>query len=157
MVFQLWNCGAHIDIGDLLDIGGLIDRRKQPAALQIVGDDLRHAVADLVIAPEPATKFGIAIGSGVNSPSGIDDASAPGRRHCGRPSACGAGHSGDDLPAAQGNSMFGNPSLSVIASTLSMIGNRSPYDRHSGLSNREYGAKYFHSSKYAAGRLYGWH
>ena len=39
-----------VDVGDALDEGGLIDRREQPAALEIVGDDLRHADADLGIA-----------------------------------------------------------------------------------------------------------
>ena len=29
-----------VDIGDALDEGGRIDRREQPAALEIVGDDL---------------------------------------------------------------------------------------------------------------------
>ena len=45
--FQLWNCGARVDVGDVLDEGGLIDRREQPAALEVVGDDLRDAGADL--------------------------------------------------------------------------------------------------------------
>ncbi len=38
-----------VDIGNALDVGGLIDRREQPAALEIVGDDLGHAGADLGI------------------------------------------------------------------------------------------------------------
>ena len=50
MVFQFWKCGAHVDVGDLLDVGGLVDRREQPAALEIVGDDLGDADADLGIA-----------------------------------------------------------------------------------------------------------
>ena len=33
-----------VDVGDLLDVGGGIDRREQAAALQIGGDDLRHTV-----------------------------------------------------------------------------------------------------------------
>ena len=39
-----------VDVGDALDMGGLIDRREQPAALEVVGDDLRYADADLCIA-----------------------------------------------------------------------------------------------------------
>ena len=38
-----------VDVDDALDVGGLIDRREQAAALEIVGDDLGHADADLGI------------------------------------------------------------------------------------------------------------
>ena len=67
----------------------------------------------------PATKFGIAIGSGVNSPSGtmMRFGAWPNalRPPISTPSAA--------IPAMicrrlGRNSMFGNPSLSVIASTL---------------------------------------
>src|SRR6185295_16355392 len=37
----------EVGIGDPLDEGGRIDRREQPAALEVVGDDLRYADADL--------------------------------------------------------------------------------------------------------------
>ncbi len=33
----------HVNVRDALDVGGLIDRREQSAAPQIVGDDLRNA------------------------------------------------------------------------------------------------------------------
>ena len=49
MVFQFSNCGAASMLVIRLDEGGLIDRREQSAALEIVGDDLRHADADLAI------------------------------------------------------------------------------------------------------------
>ena len=54
-----------IAIGDLLDEGGRIDRRKQPAALQIVADHARD------IAPAyrlPDRKSGSAIGIGCTLP-----------------------------------------------------------------------------------------
>ena len=38
-----------VDVDRLSMIGGLVDRREQPAALEVVGDDLRHADADLVV------------------------------------------------------------------------------------------------------------
>ena len=38
-----------VDVGDALDIGGLVDRREQSAALQIVGDDLGDADADFAV------------------------------------------------------------------------------------------------------------
>ncbi len=70
MVFQFWNCGAASMLMIFSMIGGLIDRREQSAALEVVGDDLGHADADLVIRRAcPPTKFGIAIGSGAKSPS----------------------------------------------------------------------------------------
>ena len=50
MVFQFWKVRRRVDVDDLLDIGGLVDRREQPAALEIVGDDLGDADADLGIA-----------------------------------------------------------------------------------------------------------
>ena len=40
----------HVDVGNAFDEGGLIDRREQSAALEVVGDDLRDAGRDLVIA-----------------------------------------------------------------------------------------------------------
>ena len=46
MVFQFWNCGAASMLVIFSMIGGLIDRREQPAALEIVGDDLGDADAD---------------------------------------------------------------------------------------------------------------
>ena len=49
MVFQFWNCGGDVDIDDLFDEGGLIDRREQSAALEVVGDDLGDADADLAV------------------------------------------------------------------------------------------------------------
>ena len=67
----------------------------------------------------PATKFGIAIGSGVNSPSGtmmrFGACASALRPPISRPA--------DAIPVMicrrlGRNSMFGNPSLSVIVSTL---------------------------------------
>ena len=64
----------HVDVGNALDIGRLIDRGEQAAALEIVGDDLRDAVADSPSPCVPGTKFGIAIGIGWKLPSVICDA-----------------------------------------------------------------------------------
>ena len=36
----------RVEVGDFLDIGGGIDRREQARALQVGGDDLRHAAGD---------------------------------------------------------------------------------------------------------------
>ena len=39
--------GRGVDIGDLLDEGRRVDRREQSAALEVIGDDLGDADADL--------------------------------------------------------------------------------------------------------------
>jgi len=59
MVFQFWNCGAASIVDDFLDEGRRIDRREQPAALQIVGDDLGDADADLAVRGRARDEIGI--------------------------------------------------------------------------------------------------
>ena len=54
-----------VEVGDLLDIGRLIDRREQAAAPQIGGDDLRDVAAHAGSGtPGSAMKSGSAIGIG---------------------------------------------------------------------------------------------
>ena len=40
----------RIDVGDLLDEGGGVDGREQAAALEIVGNDLRHPAREVGVA-----------------------------------------------------------------------------------------------------------
>ena len=93
-----------VDVGDVLDIGGLIDRREQPAALEVVGDDLGDADADLAIRRRSRHEIrncdrqrrevalGITIRFGRL-------ARRRGVRRCRQRAK--RGHSGNDLPAAQ--------------------------------------------------------
>jgi hypothetical protein len=89
-----------VDIGDALDEGGLIDRREQPRALEIVGDDLRHADADLGVARRARHEIRNRDRKGYEFPLRDRD---PLLRQ--RIATAGYGakrdHSGNDLPTAQ--------------------------------------------------------
>ena len=50
--FPVLELRRGVDVGDLFNVGSLIDRGEQSAALEVVGDDLGDADADLAIRHE---------------------------------------------------------------------------------------------------------
>jgi hypothetical protein len=96
---ELWR---GVDIGDALDEGGLIDRREQSAALEIIGDDLRHADADLGISRRSRHEIRDRDRQRHEFPF-LDGDPFRSLRQRIATAGCGAerGHSGNDLPAAQ--------------------------------------------------------
>ncbi|OIQ72070.1 hypothetical protein GALL_463070 [mine drainage metagenome] len=93
---------GSVDVDDFLDIGGLIDRREQSTALEIVSDDLGHANGDFSVRWRAGDEIGnrnrqwceIALG---NDQTFLREGVAEGtaRQHAER------SHSGNNLPAAR--------------------------------------------------------
>ncbi|MGX1413797.1 hypothetical protein AB7M43_003889 [Bradyrhizobium elkanii] len=97
----------RVDVDLLLEIGGLIDRREQSAALQVVGDHLRDADADFSIARRAGGEVRdrdrhrreLALGDGDPLLGGCGASEATQHRAGGR-------HSSQDLPAARTEQRF---------------------------------------------------
>jgi hypothetical protein len=111
-----------VDVGDVFDIGGRIDRIEQPAALEIVGDDLRHAGADLAIPRRSRHEIRdrdrqrgeVAFGN--DDPLLAEGTTRGASQHAER------SHSGNDLPATGTQRHF---TQSVFAVFVGHVGTRS--------------------------------
>src|SRR6185437_10701535 len=143
-----------IDVDDLVDVGRLVDRCEQAAALEVVGDDLRHVDADVAVRGRAAHEVRDRDRQRLEFALGNDDALLGGRapqaapRHHTKRS-----HSGNDLSPAQAKwrltqSIFVGH---VVTSFVSRF--RSSPPGRTQLFSVNTGEKYFHSSKKAAGKL----
>ena len=91
-----------VDVDGALDEGGLIDRREQPAALEVVGDDLRHADADFAVGRRARHEVRDRDRQRREIAFGNDDALLrEGVAHRRTRQRAKRGHSGNDLTAVQ--------------------------------------------------------
>jgi hypothetical protein len=98
----------RVDIGDLLDEGRLIDRREQPAALEIVGDDLCHADADFVVRRGAGDEIRDRDRQGCDIAFGdLHACLAKGRARARSHQQAGRRHSGNDLSATRAKQHVG--------------------------------------------------
>ena len=137
-------------------IGGLIDRREQPAALEIVGDDLGDADADFGVGRRARHEIRNRDRQRRELALGNDDPLWPpaARRHW-RPLA--------SVPSAAdaGRSSGGGSSGTACRAISSSVGHVGKLRLMSGIAVHRVqvfrsvntGAKYFHSSKKAAGQI----